>query len=538
MRPWRIVYVLILAMPNLLFAVGGQTCDEATNITYVPYHDAGQLDPGFDPNCPGGPVNDLFYRFAAPVAGTYRFDMCGSTDCCGHAMRLWTDGTCCSGAQVSAFSGCESGDPLYELDLAAGEIVYIEVGKDGGEWEVPPWYHLNVSLIYASPPNGGSTCDDATIVGSLPFHGEGQLEPGYDPNCPGGPVNDRFYRFTAPQTGDYRFDMCGSTDCCGHLMRIWTAGTCCSGASVTSATGCPYGDPYYNLAMTAGQTVFIELGKDGSEWAVPPWFQFHVSSLASKENCPGRAIAFLPYADTGNTTASADDYSNCITDGVARDALFTLTLPVSTWVEVSLCGSGYDTALGIYRDGACPGTTLVACNDDWYCGEEPTLYSTVVFAAEADITYYIRVDGYASYSGDYAIAVTGSDCNSPRELVILQNGVDMRLNWRPWNCGGPYNVYRSTTSDDVVQTANLIGSTGDTTYTDIGVVDTPSSLYFYAVTAGTPVAATGMQSSSDPNSMAARLIDVKARIANATSTGERDALLRIYEQVVSELSRH
>jgi hypothetical protein len=48
--------------PQTCFALGGSTCATAPLIYTVPYSDSGQLDSGLDPNCPGQPVNDLFYR--------------------------------------------------------------------------------------------------------------------------------------------------------------------------------------------------------------------------------------------------------------------------------------------------------------------------------------------------------------------------------------------------------------------------------------------------------------------------------------------
>ncbi len=104
----KLVFYLCLALiaaSRIAWALGGQTCGTAAVVGTLPFTDDGQLDSGFDPNCPGEPSNDLFYVFTAPYAGTFRFDMCGSNSCCLQQMRLWTGGTCCAGASVTVNNG-------------------------------------------------------------------------------------------------------------------------------------------------------------------------------------------------------------------------------------------------------------------------------------------------------------------------------------------------------------------------------------------------------------------------------------------------
>lgn len=67
---------------------------------------------------------------------------------------------------------------------------------------------------------------------------------------------------------------------------------------------------------------------------------------------------------------------------------------------LSLCGSGYDTKIGVFS-GSCAGLTCVTGNDD-FCG----LQSQVTFTANAGTTYYILVTGFGANSGAFTLART------------------------------------------------------------------------------------------------------------------------------------
>ncbi len=67
-------------------------------------------------------------------------------------------------------------------------------------------------------------------------------------------------------------------------------------------------------------------------------------------------------------------------------------------VTISLCGSGYDTAVMVLD--ACGGTNL-ACNDD-FCG----LQSTTSFVAAPNTTYWVAVGGFASSTGNFTVLLT------------------------------------------------------------------------------------------------------------------------------------
>ena len=110
-------------------------------------------------------------------------------------------------------------------------------------------------------------------------------------------------------------------------------------------------------------------------------------------------IPGLPYADDGATCDNADDITLGCAASNAPDVVYVYTSPATENVTVSLCGSGYDTALAVYDSGLVE----LYCNDDW-CG----LQSQIDFVAQSGETYYFVIDGYSTSCGSYILEVTGT----------------------------------------------------------------------------------------------------------------------------------
>jgi hypothetical protein len=77
-----------------------------------------------------------------------------------------------------------------------------------------------------------------------------------------------------------------------------------------------------------------------------------------------------------------------------------------TEVTVGLCGSNYDTTLGVYTGSTVSALTLVAGNDDGggafggtTCPQNPAA-SSVTFAVPANGTYHIAVAGFNGFTGN------------------------------------------------------------------------------------------------------------------------------------------
>jgi hypothetical protein len=167
---------------------------------------------------------------------------------------------------------------------------------------------------------------------------------------------------------------------------------------------------------------------------------------------------------------------------LSPDEVFNYTATDTQAVVVSLCGSGYDTGLGVRTGGDCPGNTPVACNDDDNCAD--TLNSRVTFHPTAGLTYYIIVHGWDNRSGPYRLDVHVQP--KPEKLVVQASPPVIQLNWARAEGAQFYNVYRDSTASFVPSPTKLIGTTSDTVYVDTQALTLPRTRFFYIVTAELP----------------------------------------------------
>jgi len=117
-------------------------------------------------------------------------------------------------------------------------------------------------------------------------------------------------------------------------------------------------------------------------------------------------IGTLPFTDSGYTCDNIDDITLPCAASAAPDVVYRYVAGASGSINVNLCASGYDTALGIYDASF----TNMFCNDD-FCGLQSEIDGIPVTAGQ---TYYIVVDGFSSNCGDYVLSVTE---NVPCQLV-------------------------------------------------------------------------------------------------------------------------
>lgn len=206
-----------------------------------------------------------------------------------------------------------------------------------------------------------------------------------------------------------------------------------------------------------------------------------IGPLPENDTCPGTAITALPYTDTGSTLLANYDFAHCIGGG-SPDVFYTLNLPECRFVSASLCGSAYDTGLEVRTGGECPGTTLVACNDD-SCG----LQSEVGFTADEGTNYYVIIEGYGFGSGDFILNVTGVPCSieAPTGLTAVRDGIDLILRWNAVAGAAAYSVHRDVSPDFTPDGGNQIGTAMDTVFTDNEVLLNPAAQHFYVVKAST-----------------------------------------------------
>ncbi|HEY3295092.1 MAG TPA: serine protease [bacterium] len=463
------------SITSLPYTNSGSTCTATANYT----------------GCVTASSPDVVYTLNIPSCQTVTVSTCGSNF--DTQLSIYAGGAC-PGEFLVACNDDNYCGPNFTVQSTATFVAqgntnyYILIGGYNGETGN---YTLNVTGTPFTPPN--DVCP-GTSIASLPysdFGNTGCATHDYSVACRVTTSPDVVYNFTPAACESLTVSLCGSGYDC--LIDVRAGGSCPGAVSVACDDdyACPTGNGLQSqvtFRAYAGVTYyFIVSGFNGN--AGP--FVINVSAGAgftpSNDTCPGTTIAGLPFTDINSTTCDTHNYPN-FQGNTSPDAVYNFTSATCQNVSVSLCGSGYDTGLSVYRNGACPGTTLVAGNDDNLCGGIGTLQSTLGFQASAGVTYYILVHGYFTYSGPFVLNVTGTPCGTTAavdSLVIAPAGTDVYLQWKFQGPAYKYYIYRATSPTGLVAPANRIDSTTNYYYYDSNVLNTPATKYFYAVSAAT-----------------------------------------------------
>jgi hypothetical protein len=183
-------------------------------------------------------------------------------------------------------------------------------------------------------------------------------------------------------------------------------------------------------------------------------------------------ITSLPFEDNGDNDDMTDDYdSECGATGGA-DVVYTYTPSTNETINISTCGSDYDTVLDIYDHCPTSGSSTIDCNDD-DCGLKSCISDLDVIAG---ITYYIILDAFDdSEAGSYELYVSQDPLcalgfDGPDHVITglpfcdedYSGDYDNNLNFSCVGEGGPEVTYEFTPSSNVTITATTCGSLFDT----------------------------------------------------------------------------
>ncbi|RMF10476.1 MAG: T9SS C-terminal target domain-containing protein [Candidatus Neomarinimicrobiota bacterium] len=246
-------------------------------------------------------------------------------------------------------------------------------------------------------------------------------------------------------------------------------------------TGMAYPDqlnpPGYVIANAGIQSATIFWGPPGTQMGDLFINAFPVDSIPFSAS--GSTIDYHddigPFSDPG---VICDWYGSSYV-GRGNDVVYEMTLSEEQTLTVSLCGSSYDCALGIYIAETME--TAVA-NDD-FCGLQSEI--TCTFPPG---TYYVVVDGYSDFSnGDYVLNIyPPTDRSLPRELTPEEAESKWLADQRVAEPNSEqnqraflgYNLYRSYQAEPFDL---ILEGTDQLSYADTNLV--PGDQYRYQVTA-------------------------------------------------------
>jgi hypothetical protein len=123
--------------------------------------------------------------------------------------------------------------------------------------------------------------------------------------------------------------------------------------------------------------------------------------------CPATTIPvnIIPWTDYGTTFGAVNNFNPISPCGptYAPDKIYRYVPNYTATYSFDTFGSTYDTQIYVNTGGACPGTTQVACNDDMYGSQ-----SQVLLTMNAGQEYFIIVDGFQGYSGNFVLHLTNT----------------------------------------------------------------------------------------------------------------------------------
>ncbi|QQS29553.1 MAG: T9SS type A sorting domain-containing protein [Sphingobacteriales bacterium] len=215
--------------------------------------------------------------------------------------------------------------------------------------------------------------------------------------------------------------------CTGTAQSITTCGYASEYSNVNVVNGNNYtfsssvATDFITISDAAG-TISYAIGFGSATWSATftgvVRFYTHLNTACGDQaTCRIRSVACtaptfdvcagaLPISCGGTYTGSTVGQT---TDPSAGTCTTTLTTAPGVWynltgasglVTLSLCGSGYDTKIGVFS-GTCGALVCVAGNDD-FCG----LQSQLTFTATLGTTYYVLVTGFSTNTGAFTLNVT------------------------------------------------------------------------------------------------------------------------------------
>ncbi len=397
---------------------------------------------------PGG--RSLWWSFIAPGEGTMMFNTNGSYF--DTLLGVYTGSSV--GALTEITSDDDSGiDVLSLVFFATVPGMEYQIAVDGywGDFGdiVLSWEFTPDSV---DPPFN----DDFANAGLLP-HAEGiltavnglaTLEAG-EPNHAGDAgAASLWWTFTAPSDGLMAIDTIGSNF--DTLLAVYTGAAVNSLAEVASNDDDVFFTPqsYVSFPVTGGADYRIAVdGSGGATGTVSlGWYFSPVPQPPANDDfldayvLPGPEVGIL--GTTALATKETNEPNHSGNSGGAS-AWWAITLGSAQDLEISTAGSDFDTVLGVYTGSSVDALSEVASNDD----SHSTVASSVTFAADAGVTYYIAVDGYDGAYGDVVLSVASPDADPANnyfaDAIALNYPEDTAFGSNmgaTWESGEPYHA--------------------------------------------------------------------------------------------------
>ncbi|WP_250434601.1 T9SS type A sorting domain-containing protein [Hanstruepera flava] len=312
-------------------------------------------------------------------------------------------------------------EPLSDLSAFGVGNWTLVVCDDFDDSSAPNGSLNSWSLTFAEveepEPVDGESCENPITIAC------GTSDPGstsgFAPNAPmsscGTTINTApgvYYKLEGYGNGDLvTASLCGSS----YDTKIAVFSGDCSGLTCVTGNDDECGvQSEVTFGVSAGTDYYIYVtGYQSNSGS-------YTLNVTCEEPLPGQTCETAEFMECGDTVNdSTADYnssslSSCDTTLDSAPGRFYFFEGDGNFVTASLCGSSYDTKIGVF-EGACGSLVCVAGNDD-ACSTQ----SEVTFPTANGTLYYVYVTGFGSANGAFTLNLT---CIPPPENDVCTGAI-------------------------------------------------------------------------------------------------------------------
>eukprot|EP00741_Cyanophora_paradoxa_P013155 tig00000178_g12708.t1 len=374
------------------------------------------------PLATGHASGQAFFRISIPTARSITFSLCSNRTNFDTVLRLYQGCPLTTGVAVESNDDtCGTASQLTR-QLQPGVIYYVVVqgyGSSSGSFE------LSVSYSDAAGgcvTGGSAACDSAPVLPvCTSASGSNAGAPNYLPYFASG---ERFYRIPPLTTRrTVTLSTCFSATTFDSYVRVYRGCPTTSGVQIASdddSCESPGLASIANAVLEPGVEHFAVVegySSSSGPFRLAALFAdapFCAANASDPDNAPFAAVcSSAPSISVcnaySNSTFGAPNY---FTQHPSGERYFKIRLQESRVVRFSLCNpdpysnrpTNFDTVLRVIRGCPAQGGQQVAFSDN-ACG----LQSVAAVPLDANVDYFIVVEGYGSASGDFRLDVGYAD---------------------------------------------------------------------------------------------------------------------------------
>jgi hypothetical protein len=395
-------------------------------------------------DCPGLGFAEAWVTFTLDVCQNVTIDYCGNTPSFNNASTVIENQCPCGDDIYAAFyDHCPDGEnwTVYFERLQPGQYWYPVLTQVGAQGP----YAINVNGEACPPPPPNDNCANATPIGdviNLPWSTISATNDGIG-TCITTP--DIWYVYTASCTGIATAGLCGSS--LDTKIAVYDGATC---DPLPTEIDC--NDDYCDLQsqvswpVEAGNQYLIQVGgydDVGDGVLTTSCFDYPPNNECANATPIGE-VRNLPWSTLG---ATFDGEGNFIG---TPNIWYLYTPTVFGTINISLCGSSFDTRLAVYDGSVCsPLSPLLACSDD-YCNVQ----SQVTITTQQGHQYLIEIGGTfgTGNTGNGVLAISPPPVPACQLGPVIYSNGDIGNTMFGWasQCDQVYPFVAATADDFVL----------------------------------------------------------------------------------------